>query len=72
MLLGTWNHSSADTGTISIASDAQPITQTPQPMHLARSTFDFMLLSSSKMASTGQRSTQTPQEMHFSSSITAL
>ena len=40
MLEGTWNHSSSETGSITIASSGQPITHTPQPMHLSRSTTD--------------------------------
>src|ERR1039457_5227670 len=70
MLDGTWNHSSADTGSMSIASVVHPITHTPHPMHFARSTLDLKF-SSSAMASTGQRSWQTPQAMHVSESMTA-
>ena len=41
MLDGTWNHSSSETGSITIASGTHPITHTPQPMHLSRSTTDL-------------------------------
>ena len=41
MLEGTWNHSASETGSITIASVGHPITQTPQPMHLFRSTTDL-------------------------------
>ena len=83
---GTWNHSSSETGSIPIASVGHPITQTPQPMHLSRSTTDLPGSSStawpeaaadagrfgpSAIASTGQRMMQAPQAVHGSGSMTA-
>ena len=37
MLVGVWNHSSAETGSNSSAPGLHPITHTPHPMHLVRS-----------------------------------